>query len=74
MALARLIDLYCLVIAAAVVVSWTDLPRDHPAVRFLDAVTEPVLKPVRSILPPVGGVDLTPIAVIVVLQLLAGIF
>ena len=74
MALARLIDLYRLVIVAAVVASWTSLPRDHPVVRFLDAVTEPVLKPVRRILPPVGGIDFTPVVVIVVLQLLAGIF
>ena len=74
MLLARLIDLYCLVIVAAVVVSWTNLPRDHPAVRFLLAVTEPVLEPVRRVLPLIGGIDFSPVAVIVVLRLIAGIF
>ena len=74
MALARLIDLYCLVIVAAVVVSWLNMPRDTPAVRFLDAVTEPVLEPVRRVLPPMGGIDFSPIVVIVLLRLLAGIF
>ena len=74
MLLARLIDLYCLVIVAAVVVSWTNLPRGNPAVRFLLAVTEPVLEPVRRVLPLIGGIDFSPVAVIVVLRLIAGIF
>ncbi len=74
MLLARLIDLYCLVIVAAVVVSWTNLPRDNPAVRFLYAVTEPVLKPVRKVLPEIGGIDFSPVVVIVLLRLVVGIF
>jgi YggT family protein len=36
--------------------------------RFLDAVTRPVLRPVQRFIPPLGGVDISPIIVIVVLQ------
>ena len=36
-------------------------------VRFLDAVTRPVLAPVRRIIPPLGGVDISPIIVILVI-------
>jgi len=36
--------------------------------RFLDAVTRPVLAPVQRIIPPLGGVDISPIIVILVLQ------
>jgi YggT family protein len=36
--------------------------------RFLDAVTAPVLRPVQRIIPPLGGVDISPIIVILVLQ------
>jgi len=36
--------------------------------RFLDAVTRPVLRPVQRIIPPLGGVDISPIIVILVLQ------
>jgi YggT family protein len=36
--------------------------------RFLDAVTSPVLRPVQRIIPPLGGVDVSPIIVILVLQ------
>ncbi len=35
--------------------------------RFLDAVTRPVMRPVQKIIPPFGGVDISPIIVIIVL-------
>src|ERR1700749_3273361 len=35
--------------------------------RFLDAVTRPILRPVQRIVPPFGGVDISPIIVILVL-------
>jgi YggT family protein len=35
--------------------------------RFLDAVTRPILQPVQRIIPPFGGVDITPVIVIIVL-------
>jgi YggT family protein len=35
--------------------------------RFLDAVTRPILRPVQRIIPPFGGVDITPVVVIIVL-------
>jgi len=35
--------------------------------RFLDAVTDPVLRPFRRIIPPLGGVDISPIIVILVI-------
>jgi YggT family protein len=35
--------------------------------RFLDAVTSPFLRPVQKIIPPFGGVDVSPIIVILVL-------
>jgi YggT family protein len=36
--------------------------------RFLEAVTRPVMAPVQRIIPPLGGVDISPIVVILVLQ------
>jgi YggT family protein len=36
--------------------------------RFLDAVTRPVLRPVQKVVPTLGGVDISPIIVIVVIQ------
>jgi YggT family protein len=35
--------------------------------RFLDAVTRPILRPVQRIIPPFGGVDISPVILIIVL-------
>ena len=35
---------------------------------FLDAVTRPLLRPLQKIIPPLGGIDITPIIVILLLQ------
>jgi YggT family protein len=37
--------------------------------RFLDAVTAPVMRPVQRIIPPLGGIDISPIIVILVLSI-----
>src|SRR3569623_3031863 len=36
--------------------------------RFLDAVTRPILRPVQKIIPPIGGVDISPLIVLLLLQ------
>ena len=36
--------------------------------RFLDAVTRPILRPVQRVIPPLGGVDISPIIVLLVIQ------
>ena len=74
MLLIRLIDVYSLIIVAAVVVSWTNVPREHPAVRLLHRLTEPVLAPVRKILPPMGRMDFSPLVVLIGLRVLASLF
>ncbi len=73
MLLIRLIDLYSLIVLAAVVVSWINVPRDHPAVRLLHRVTEPVLAPIRKALPPMGGIDFSPLVLLIGLRVLAGL-
>ena len=62
MLLARIFDLYSLVILAAVILSWVRLPPDNPIVRVTSALTEPLLAPIRRILPDLGGIDISPMA------------
>ena len=70
---ANLIDFYSLLIIAAVVLSWFQADRRQPLVAFIYRLTEPVLAPVRNALPPMGGLDLSPMVVLIVLQLLKGV-
>ena len=65
-----LLDLYCLILFAGALVSWVSQDRTKPIVRVLDMVTNPVLEPVRRLLPPwkTGGLDLSPAIVIIAIQ------
>lgn len=55
---------YQLILLARVLMSWLpNLDPNNPIVRFLNQVTEPVLAPIRSALPPMGGIDLSPLVV-----------
>ena len=74
MLLGTLLDLYSLVIVAAVVLSWTQLPPSHPVVQFVDMLTAPVLAPIRRMIPTVGGLDLSPMVLLIGLQLLRQLF
>jgi YggT family protein len=75
-ALARVLDivfsLYFWVILIAALLSWVRPDPYNPVVRFLRAVTDPVFLRVRRWLPflTVGGIDLSPIVVILGLQFL----
>ena len=37
-------------------------------VHWLDAITRPILKPLRRFIPPLGGIDITPLILIILLQ------
>jgi YggT family protein len=65
-----LIDLYSLVLFVSVILSWLPLDEDNPLVRGIRAVTEPVLDPIRRVLPPMGGFDLSPMILLIALRLL----
>jgi len=54
-----------LLILARVLVSWINADRYNPIVQFIYRVTEPILAPVRRILPPMGMMDFSPIVVII---------
>jgi YggT family protein len=55
---------YQLVLLARVLMSWIpNLDHNNPIARFLYRATEPVLAPIRSALPAMGGIDLSPLVV-----------
>jgi YggT family protein len=72
-ALATLVDFvlsaYIWVIIARAVISWVNADPRNPIVRVLREITDPVLDWLRRRLPflAIGGIDLTPVAVIAVI-------
>ena len=72
MLLVRLLDLYSLVVLVAVVASWMQLSPYHPVARIVRGLTEPLLEPIRRVIPPMGGLDFTPMILLFGLQLLKG--
>ena len=65
-----LLNLYSWVIIAAALITWVSPDPRNPIVAFLRQVTEPVLAPVRRLLPPwkTGGLDFSPLIVIIAIQ------
>lgn len=73
-AFAQVVDLllwvYTWIIIGRVLISWVSPDPYNPIVNFLYTVTEPVLRPARKIIPPIGGaLDLSPIIVLILLML-----
>jgi YggT family protein len=71
--IAGLIDLYSLVIIVAALMSWIPLDPRHPVAAAVRSVTEPVLTPIRRALPPMGGLDLSPMVLLIALQILKSV-
>ena len=52
-----------------VLITWIpNLDPFNPIVRLLRQATDPTLEPARRIIPPIGGMDISPIVVILILQ------
>lgn len=73
-ALSQLLDLILNILFFAVIISavlsWFHIRRHNPAVALLYSLTEPMLKWSRRLLPPMSGIDLSPMIPIIGIQLL----
>ena len=73
-ALARILEilltLYMWIIVIRAVLSWVNPDPYNPIVRFLHRATDPVLDRIRSKMPYMGGIDLSPLAVILAIYFL----
>ena len=65
-----ILDIYTWVIIAAALISWVSPNPYNPVVRLLRRLTEPVLAPIRQLLPPwkTFGLDFSPMIVILLIQ------
>jgi YggT family protein len=65
-----LVTLAFLLVFARVVVSWVDPRGTNAFSRSVITWSEPILAPVRRVLPPMGGLDFSPMLVTIVLGVL----
>ncbi len=70
----QIITLYEIVIIVRIVLSWVPHNMNHPAAAFLYKITEPILAPVRRVIPSIGGIDISPIVVFIGLHVIGNIF
>lgn len=72
-AIADLIELvlwiFIVAIFVRVLASWFNPHGGHPLMDLLISLTEPLMRPARRLIPPLGGMDLSPIAVLLLLQI-----
>ncbi|MBI2790655.1 MAG: YggT family protein [Gammaproteobacteria bacterium] len=64
------INLFFYAILMTVILSWVAPMSNSPITPILYRLTEPLMRPVRRLIPPIGGFDITPIPVMITLQLL----
>lgn len=70
-ALFFVLQLFQLVLLARVLLSWfPNVDRSNPIVQLLYQITEPVLQPIRNMLPQSSGVDFSPLIVFLIISVL----
>ena len=65
-----LLNVFIVAIIIYALMSWINPDPRHPVVALLRQLTAPVMRPARNLLPPISGIDLSPMLVIIVLILL----
>lgn len=75
--LVALLDLFALAVSLFIIAiivqalsSWISPGHYNPVTAVLHALTEPLLRPARRLLPPISGIDLSPLLVLLALQVL----
>lgn len=66
-----LCNFYFMTILIQAIMSWISPNQHSPATALLLTINEPLLRPVRGVLPAIGGLDLSPLVVIIALQVVS---
>ena len=69
--LITILNIYAFIVLLRVLTSWIpNLDYSNPIVKLLYQATEPVLQPIRNALPPMQGIDISPIVLLIGIQVL----
>lgn len=75
--ISRLLSIYTLILFVRIILSWVTMFRSPssafaPFIEVIYTITEPVLGFVRRYIPPIGGLDLSPLVVFLLIGALSG--
>jgi len=59
--LATFINIFLFAIIVQVILSWVNTGGYNPVIGLIQTLSEPVMRPIRKFIPPLGGLDLTPL-------------
>jgi YggT family protein len=65
-----LFQLLTVLILVRAVLSWIQPDPYHPIVRTLRQITDPLLVPIQRIVPPISGIDISPIVALILIEIL----
>lgn len=65
-----ILDIYFWAVIGSVIISWVAPGSYHPAPQLISQLTEPVFKLAQKVIPPLGGLDLSPILIFLAIQII----
>ncbi len=68
--LASLLKIYGYIIIVRAIISWVNPNPYNPLVRLIHGLTDPVLEPIRRLLPDMGGLDISPFVALLIIWIL----
>lgn len=68
--IALFINIFLFAILIRVILSWVNPDPYNPAVSLLTRLTDPIMRPAQRLIQPIGGIDLSPMVVVIALVLL----
>jgi len=68
--LSTILDVYTFILIARALISWVSPDPRNQIVQWLYRLTEPVLAPVRRVIPSFGGLDLSVLVVLIAIQVI----
>lgn len=67
---------FYILLLASILLSWVRPDPYHPTwgpiIRIVNGIVDPILKPIRRIMPPLGGLDFSPMIVLLLARVLQG--
>jgi YggT family protein len=68
--LSLILNIYLYGLLIVIIVSWVAPQSQHPVLALLNQLIAPVMEPFRQVIPPLGGLDLSPIFMFLVIKML----